>query len=515
MKKSVSLLLALLICLSAVVPMNVVAVSNPTISIGSAVGHVGDTVSVEVSLQNNPGVVALQLQVSYDNTKLQLTRADDYGVLGTNTASFGNLRRVPFSLTWDDSSASSDHVGNGTIAVLTFTILDDAESGDTGITVSVVQGGTFNLDLDDVIFQTVNGAVTVQSDTVPTAIVTVGSVSAKAGDDIDVPIAIEDNPGLVAMLLSVEYDTGKIQLTGVTDGSIFGTGIALFGRDYAQVPYKLLWEDGAVHSNYTQNGTLATLHFHVLDSAESGTTVITLQYEQDSTFDMDVNEIPLALHAGQVTIEQSDVPPSETPVIKIEGGHAVTAGDKISLPITMQNNPGLVAVTFSVDYDTDILELIGAEAATDVFPSGSATMSNDLSQYPFGILFEDGSAHTNYAGNGTLVTLTFRAKKDAQLGDTLISLMLDTESTFNVDMDDVFFETVGSSITVLQKIPGDVNHDGVVNLKDAVLIRRWLADWDVVIDEFLADVDNSQTITLMDVVLITRYLAGGWGVILL
>ena len=72
----------------------------------------------------------------------------------------------------------------------------------------------------------------------------------------------------------MQYDTDKIQLTGVTDGSIFGTGSALFGRDYAQMPYKLLWEDGTVHSNYTQNGTLATLHLHVLESAEPGTTTI-------------------------------------------------------------------------------------------------------------------------------------------------------------------------------------------------------------------------------------------------
>ena len=515
MKKSVSLLLSLLICFSAVIPMNAAAVSEPTVIIGDAAGHAGDTVCVEVALQNNPGIIALQLHVEYDSSKLRLTEAEDCRLLGENTVSFGHLGRIPFSITWDDSSATSDHIENGLIAVLTFVILDTAESGETGISVSIVEGSSFNLDLDDVIFQTVNGAVTVQSDTVPTAIVTVGSVSAKAGDDIDVPITIEDNPGLVAMLLSVEYDTDKIQLTGVTDGSIFGTGSALFGRDFAQMPYKLLWEDGAVHSNYTQNGTLATLHFHVLDSAESGTTAIMLQYEQDSTFDMDVNEIPLALHTGQLTIEQSDVPPSETPVIKIEGDHVVTAGDKITLPITMQNNPGLVAVTFSVDYDTDILELIGAEAATDVFPSGSGTMSNDLSQCPFNILFEDGATHTNYVENGTLVTLTFRAKKDAQLGETLISLAVDTESTFNVDMNDVSFETVGSSITVLQKIPGDVNHDSEVNLKDAVLIRRWLAGWDVVIDEFLADVDDDQTITLMDTVLVTRYLAGGWGVILL
>lgn len=514
MKKSVSLLLAMLICLSALLPIRVVASSDPTVVVGTSSGYAGDTVSVEISLQNNPGVVALQLQVTYDNTKLQLAQAEDCGVLGEDTASFGNLRRVPFSITWDDSASSSNHTGNGTIAVLTFLILETAEPGNTSISVSMVQGGTFNLDLDDVVFQTVNGTVMVQANSVPSAIVTVGSASAKAGDDVDVPITIEDNPGMVAMLLSLEYDTDKLQLTGVTDGSIFGSGSALFGRNYAQVPYRLLWEDGSVHSNYEENGTLATLHFHVLESADHGDTTITLQYAQESTFDVDFNEIPLELHDGQLTIEQSESPPL-TPAVKIEDGQTVIAGDTITLPITLHNNPGLVAIAFSVNYDPDVLQLISAEAATDAFPTGSATMSNNLSQCPFNILFEEGATHTNYVNDGTLATLTFRAKRDADLGETQISLTLDTESTFNVDMNDVSIEMISGSITVIPKLPGDANRDGAVNLKDVVLIRRWLADWDVTIDEFLADVDDDQTVTLHDDVLITRYLAGGWGVVLI
>ena len=65
------------------------------------------------------------------------------------------------------------------------------------------------------------------------------------------------------------------------------------------------------------------------------------------------------------------------------------------------------------------------------------------------------------------------------------------------------------------RIAGDANGDGVLNLKDAVLIRRYLAGgWDVEIDETAADVDGDGAVTLQDVVLITRYLAGGWNVTL-
>ncbi|MBQ7541260.1 MAG: hypothetical protein IJT44_03100 [Clostridia bacterium] len=69
--------------------------------------------------------------------------------------------------------------------------------------------------------------------------------------------------------------------------------------------------------------------------------------------------------------------------------------------------------------------------------------------------------------------------------------------------------------TAAKRVAGDADADGVLSLKDVVLIRRFLAEgWDVEIDESAADVDGDHAVTLQDVVLITRCLAGGWDVTL-
>ena len=69
------------------------------------------------------------------------------------------------------------------------------------------------------------------------------------------------------------------------------------------------------------------------------------------------------------------------------------------------------------------------------------------------------------------------------------------------------------SVTDSRISKGDVNGDGTVNLKDVVMIRRYIAGgWNVTINESIADVNGDGNVNLKDVVMIRRYIAGGWNV---
>ena len=60
---------------------------------------------------------------------------------------------------------------------------------------------------------------------------------------------------------------------------------------------------------------------------------------------------------------------------------------------------------------------------------------------------------------------------------------------------------------------GDINGDENVNLKDVVLLRRYIAGgWGVELDEKTADLNGDGAVNLKDVVLLRRYIAGGWNV---
>lgn len=63
----------------------------------------------------------------------------------------------------------------------------------------------------------------------------------------------------------------------------------------------------------------------------------------------------------------------------------------------------------------------------------------------------------------------------------------------------------------LTLVYGDLNRDGMVNLVDVTLLRRYVAKWDVVVYEPAADVNGSGAVDLVDVTVLRRYVAG-WDV---
>ena len=85
------------------------------------------------------------------------------------------------------------------------------------------------------------------------------------------------------------------------------------------------------------------------------------------------------------------------------------------------------------------------------------------------------------------------------------------------DWDDITIEINNEDITEANihcsVLCGDIDDDGVVNLKDATLVRRfYVGGWDTAFDPIIADVNADGVVNLKDATLIRRYYVGGWGV---
>lgn len=132
----------------------------PELIVSNVKAKAGQSFDVTINIENNPGIVATKLNISYDSSVLTLNSVTDGGLLGTNTFMAGkNITSNPYSVIWEDSLSTENYSEDGTILTLNFTVKDEAPVGTTPITVTYDTGSTFNRDLSYVQLNVVNGEV--------------------------------------------------------------------------------------------------------------------------------------------------------------------------------------------------------------------------------------------------------------------------------------------------------------------------------------------------------------------
>ena len=167
MKKRIVAILAVLLCFCFIlnnVSMQAMADASDTgkISIGNVSCKPGDTVSVPVRLDKNPGIVSIYLSIKYDESVMKLNSITDTGLL-TDYQS-GDIKQNPFTLSWEMASISENNESTGELVVLNFSILEDGSAGDYDITVSEYgSGNVYDIDLNDVTFEYVAGTITIEA----------------------------------------------------------------------------------------------------------------------------------------------------------------------------------------------------------------------------------------------------------------------------------------------------------------------------------------------------------------
>ncbi len=144
---------------------------SPVISAETVSGEKGDRVKVEINMSNNPGIIALGLEISFDASRLKLVKATDGGLIGKSSSTFSDsYNSAPFVMMWEDALSSKDHTGNGTVAVLEFEVLSDP--GKNGSVISVDVTDAYNYDLNDVSFSAADGKVVSSTTTTKTTTTT-------------------------------------------------------------------------------------------------------------------------------------------------------------------------------------------------------------------------------------------------------------------------------------------------------------------------------------------------------
>lgn len=268
--------------------------------------------------------------------------------------------------------------------------------------------------------------------------ITVGTGSSCPGETIDIPVSIANNSGIVSLNVSISYDSSKLKLTGVTNGTVLSD--PAHSGSLSTNPYKLCYAMDLSPTNITNNGVIATLTFEILPTASPGDTDITVDYNPNEIYDIDYNNIFFEKVNGKITVVET-----ETPSITV-GTAFGKPGETVDVPVSIADNSGIVSLNVSIAYDNTKLRLTGVSngtVLTDPAHSGS------LDTNPYKLCFAMDLSPTNVTENGVIATLHFEILATATQGDTAISVDYNPNEIYDINYNNVYFEKVNGKITVL------------------------------------------------------------------
>ena len=126
----------------------------------SATAIAGSTVTLYASIYNNPGIISLRNQITYDESVMTLVAVNDLQLLGGYTEPSPDVLS-PYTLRWADALATENNTASGQIAELIFEINEDATADTYEVSVNHIEARSVTGDLVD--FASATAAVTVSA----------------------------------------------------------------------------------------------------------------------------------------------------------------------------------------------------------------------------------------------------------------------------------------------------------------------------------------------------------------
>ncbi len=190
----------------------------------------------------------------------------------------------------------------------------------------------------------------------------------------------------------------------------------------------------------------------------------------------------------------------EKTAISLEAVRA-EAGTQAEIRVSLTGQAKLSSLQFELVYDASALGIVDFENGT-LFDAEKIS----LTQVEDGRVRVTCSSAGDLTAQGILMTLLVDINAEAAL--QLYEIEIE-----NVSAGGVEFATDNGSVDLRPYTVGDINNDHFINIKDAILLAQYLAEWDVSVIAFAADCNGDGAVNIKDAILLAQYLAE-WDVVL-
>lgn len=128
-------------------------------------------------------------------------------------------------------------------------------------------------------------------------VITIGKVSGNTGDEVIVPITIDENPGIMAITISVTYDSSALELVEDIAGNV------IYSHEIKDHPSKNLIRLITLESlDRKNNGTLISFKFKIKPKTKVGLSVINIEYSSGDFCNWKLERIMPKIISGGVDV---------------------------------------------------------------------------------------------------------------------------------------------------------------------------------------------------------------------
>jgi len=136
---------------------------GPCIIVSSVRARPSGYVYVDICMENNPGIAAMNIQLGYDSDVFEIVEVIDGGILGDEYHGTDSLsiKKNPYTLQWVNATSEDDFTEDGVLASLKLKVKSNAPLGEYNLSLSYEDNNIVNKNLKSVDFDIQNGTVNV------------------------------------------------------------------------------------------------------------------------------------------------------------------------------------------------------------------------------------------------------------------------------------------------------------------------------------------------------------------
>ncbi len=133
----------------------------------------------------------------------------------------------------------------------------------------------------------------------------ISDVEVKPGSkNVQIIATVKNNPGILGMILAVDYDEKAMKLTKVTNGACLKHVLNMTKGKVLESGCKIVWDGQDIKKSEVKDGEILVMNFDILDQVGSGEYKISFSYRPGEVVDHQLNPVKLHIKSGKASVSE-------------------------------------------------------------------------------------------------------------------------------------------------------------------------------------------------------------------